>query len=148
MNFKLRIALCVVLGCRVAAAASAKELLEPGDMVAVIGDSITEQKQYSVFIEDYLLMCQPVEKVQVAQFGWGGETATGFEKRMKNDMLRFKPMLITTCFGMNDGGYTALTKERADLYRESTQHIIDKAKKAGVRTIVIGSPGCVDADKF
>ena len=40
---------------------------------------------------------------------------------MKNDMLRFKPMLITTCFGMNDGGYTTLTKERADLYRASTQ---------------------------
>ena len=44
-------------------------------MIAVIGDSITEQKQYSVFIEDYLLMCQPAEKLQVAQFGWGGETA-------------------------------------------------------------------------
>ena len=86
---------------------SAKELVESGDMIAVIGDSITEQKQYSVFIEDYLLMCQPAEKLQVAQFGWGGETATGFEKRMKNDMLRFKPMLITTCFGMNDGGYAA-----------------------------------------
>src|ERR1700748_514239 len=102
--------------------AIAKEsLVHSGDMVAVIGDSITEQKQYSVFIEDYLLMCRPVEKVQVAQFGWGGESATGFGKRMKNDMLRFKPMLITTCFGMNDGGYAALTKERADLYRESTQ---------------------------
>ena len=50
---------------------------------------------------------------------------------MKNDMLRFKPTLITTCFGMNDGGYAALTKDRADLYRESTQKIIDKAKKAG-----------------
>jgi lysophospholipase L1-like esterase len=130
------------------AAAVAKELVEPGDMIAVIGDSITEQKQYSVFIEDYLLMCQPAEKLQVAQFGWGGETATGFEKRMKNDMLRFKPMLITTCFGMNDGGYGPLTKERADLYRTSTQQIIDKAKKARVRTIVIGSPGCVDTDKF
>src|SRR6478752_3197216 len=109
-------------------------LVRSGDMVAVIGDSITEQKQYSVFIEDYLLMCQPADKLRVAQFGWGGETATGFEKRMKNDMLRFKPMLITTCFGMNDGGYGPLTKERADLYRTSTQQIIDKAKKAGVRT--------------
>lgn len=126
----------------------AKELVESGDIVAVIGDSITEQKQYSVFIEDYLLMCQPAGKLQVSQFGWGGETAAGFQKRMKNDTLRFKPTLITTCFGMNDGGYGPLTKERAELYRASQQQIVDKAKKAGVRTIVIGSPGCVDTDKF
>ena len=130
-------------------AAHADQLLvQSNDMIAVIGDSITEQKQYSVFIEDYLLMCQPADKLQVAQFGWGGETAFGFQKRMKNDMLRFKPMLITTCFGMNDGGYGPLTKERADLYRTSQQQIVDKAKKAGVRTIVVGSPGCVDTDKF
>ena len=31
--------------------------LQAQDFVAVCGDSITEQKQYSVFIEDYLLMC-------------------------------------------------------------------------------------------
>jgi lysophospholipase L1-like esterase len=129
-------------------AATAKELVEPGDMVAIIGDSITEQKQYSVFMEDYLLMCQPAGNLQIAQFGWGGETAAGFQKRMRNDMLRFQPMLITTCFGMNDGGYAALTKDRADLYRTSQQQIIDKAKKAGVRTIIVGSPGCVDANTF
>ncbi len=93
-------------------------------------------------------MCQAVDKLRVAQFGWGGETAAGFAKRMKNDTLRFKPTLITTCFGMNDGGYGPLTKERADLYRRSQQQIVDIAKTAGVRTIVIGSPGCVDADKF
>ncbi len=130
------------------ATAVAKELVESGDVVAVIGDSITEQKQYSVFMEDYLLMCQPADKLQVSQFGWGGETAAGFQKRMKNDTLRFKPTLITTCFGMNDGGYAPLSKERADLYRTSQQQIIDKAKKAGVRTIIVGSPGCVDTDKF
>jgi lysophospholipase L1-like esterase len=135
-----------VLTCQ--PAATAKELIESGDTIAVIGDSITEQKQYSVFMEDYLLMCQPVDKLQVSQFGWGGETAAGFQKRMKNDTLRFKPTLITTCFGMNDGGYGPLTKERADLYRASQQQIVDKAKKAGVRTIIIGSPGCVDTDKF
>ncbi len=126
----------------------AKEFVKQGDVVAVIGDSITEQKQYSVFIEDYLLMCQPAGDLQITQFGWGGETASGFQKRMQNDMLRFKPSLITTCFGMNDGGYGPLTKERADLYRNSQQQIIDKAKEAGVRTIIVGSPGCVDTDKF
>jgi lysophospholipase L1-like esterase len=147
MKTKWLIALSLTLILQVVAAAR-ERLIQSGDMVAVIGDSITEQKQYSVFIEDYLLMCQPAEKVQVAQFGWGGETAAGFQKRMRNDTLRFKPTLITTCFGMNDGGYGVLTKERADLYRSSQQQIIDKAKKAKVRTIIVGSPGCVDTDKF
>ncbi|HEX3602206.1 MAG TPA: SGNH/GDSL hydrolase family protein [Lacipirellulaceae bacterium] len=129
--------------------AHAKEsLIHAGDTVAVVGDSITEQKQYSVLIEDYLLMCQPVDKLRIEQFGWGGETATGYAKRMQNDTLRFKPTLITTCFGMNDGGYAPLQKDRADAYRQSQQQIVDMAKKAGVRTIVVGSPGCVDADKF
>jgi lysophospholipase L1-like esterase len=99
-------------------------------------------------MEDYLLMCQPADNLHVSQFGWGGETAAGFQKRMRNDTLRFKPTLITTCFGMNDGGYGPLVNERADLYRTSQQQIIDKAKKAGVRTIIVGSPGCVDTDKF
>src|SRR3954451_4119338 len=145
-TFLLFVLSVVVLTCQTAAIA--KELVESGDTIAVIGDSITEQKQYSVFMEDYLLMCQPADNLQVSQFGWGGETAAGFQKRMKNDTLRFKPTLITTCFGMNDGGYGPLTKERADLYRTSQQQIIDKAKKANVRTIIVGSPGCVDTDKF
>src|SRR5690348_7621786 len=79
--------------------AAAEALVKPGDMIAIIGDSITEQKQYSVFIEDYLLMCKPVEKTREAQFGWGGETAHGFANRMANDTLRFQPTVITTCFG-------------------------------------------------
>src|SRR4051812_11218715 len=52
--------------------------LKAGDYVAIIGDSITEQKQYSVFIEDYLTMCRPAADLRATQFGWGGETAPGF----------------------------------------------------------------------
>src|SRR5438067_3348698 len=33
--------------------------LKPDDRLAITGDSITEQKMYSVFIEDYLLACKP-----------------------------------------------------------------------------------------
>ncbi len=137
----------LTLACQTVAVGE-QPLLQSGDMVAVIGDSITEQKQYSVFMEDYLLMCQPLDKLRVAQFGWGGETAAGFARRMDNDVLRFKPTLITTCFGMNDGGYGPLSKDRADGYRQAQQQIVDKAKAAGVRTIIVGSPGCVDSDKF
>ena len=50
-------------------------ILKSGDVVAVCGDSLTEQKVYSVFVEDYLLMCQPVPGVKTLDCGWGGSTA-------------------------------------------------------------------------
>lgn len=118
------------------------------DFVAVIGDSITEQKLYSVFIEDYLLMCQPAGKVRTMQFGWGGETAGGFKNRMANDALRFHPAVATTCYGMNDGGYSPMTPEKAKNYRDNQRAVVEGLKKGGVRFIVVGSPGCVDADTF
>src|SRR6476469_6262492 len=61
--------------------------LKPGDHIAIVGDSITEQKLYSVFMEDYLLMCKPTPKLTITQFGWSGETSWGFAARMGNDML-------------------------------------------------------------
>ncbi len=115
--------------------------LQPNDLVAVCGDSITEQHQYSAFIEDYLLMCKPVPGVRTEQFGWGGETSWGFDEKMDQFTLPFKPTVATTCYGMNDGGYAPLTPDRAERYRKATMEIVAKLKKAGVHTIVLGSPG-------
>jgi lysophospholipase L1-like esterase len=122
--------------------------LQPGDSVAVCGDSITEQKFYSVFIEDYLLMCQPVADLKAMQFGWSGEKASGFLSRMANDVLLFKPTVATTCYGMNDGGYAASTPDVLRVYREATEGIVKAFKEAGVRLIVVGSPGAVDTVTF
>ena len=94
------------------------EGLKDGDKVAIIGDSITEQKLYSVYMEDYLLMCKPVAGVQSVQFGWGGETAPGFNGRIENDCLVFQPTIATTYYGMNDGGYTPYKDEIGEKYRK------------------------------
>jgi lysophospholipase L1-like esterase len=124
--------------------ADAKAGLQDGDLVGICGDSITEQHQYSVDIADYLLMCKPQPKLTAIQFGWSGEQAPGFLARMKNDMLPFSPTVVTTCYGMNDGGYTATTPDRLDRYRKSMLDIVDGLKDAGVRFIVVGTPGAVD----
>jgi lysophospholipase L1-like esterase len=141
-------ALVAVMACPPLRAATAGQSLQPGDLVAVCGDSITEQRLYSVFMEDYLLMCQPAAQVQAMQFGWGGETSWGFRDRMANDVLVFKPSVATTCYGMNDGGYAALTADRSKQYREATETIIKSFRQAGVRFIVVGSPGVVDSNTF
>jgi lysophospholipase L1-like esterase len=121
--------------------------LKDSDFLAICGDSITEQKLYSVYIEDYLLMCRPRPNLRAMQFGWGGEVVGGFLGRMSN-VLRFPITAATTCYGMNDGGYAALTPERAAKYREGTRAIVDTFKKSGVRFIVVGSPGVVDSKTF
>jgi len=93
-------------------------------------------------------MCQPVRPVQAMQFGWSGDTAFAFVKRMANDVLRFKPSVVTTCYGMNDGGYRSLTPETEKSYRENLTAIVRKFKEGGVRQVVVGTPGAVDSEMF
>jgi len=145
-RYAIAMGLVVLSGLGVCLAQEAK--LQKGDYVAVIGDSITEQQSYSKFIEDYLLMCKPAADLRATQFGWGGETAPGFARRMAADMLPFKATVATTHFGMNDGGYSPMDPAKAKRYRDGQKSIVDQLKKGGVRLIVVGSPGAVDTDKW
>ena len=125
--------------------ASAQELvLEKGDRLAIIGDSITEQKQYSKFIETYLLACYPELEIQSFQFGWGGERAPGFASRMENDLVPWNPDVVTTCYGINDGSYRAYEEQIGKTYEQGMRQIIDRMKKSGA-VVVVGSPGVVDS---
>ncbi|HSI32066.1 MAG: SGNH/GDSL hydrolase family protein [Phycisphaerae bacterium] len=134
-----------------ATAAPAGNALQKNDFVAICGDSITEQKQYSVYMQSYLLMCKPAGvngDLRAMQFGWSGETSWGFLGKMSTQALKFPMTVATTCYGMNDGGYSPMTDAKAKKYTEAHQGIIDAFKKHGVRFIVLGSPGAVDADTF
>ncbi|NBV25091.1 MAG: hypothetical protein EBS05_24620 [Proteobacteria bacterium] len=117
-------------------------VLKTGDRLAIIGDSITEQKMYSRIMETYLTVCVPELEVTVRQYGWGGETAPGFLSRMTNDCLTFKPTVATTCYGMNDHGYRAYTPDVGDRYRKASTAIVQAFKTHGVR-VIQGSPGSV-----
>ena len=141
-------ALLVARAAPAPAAEPAAHGLRDGDYVGIIGDSITEQRQYSVFVENYLLMCQPKGNLRASQFGWGGETAPGFASRMANDVLPFGPAVATTCFGMNDGGYSPMDDAKAKRYRDGQTSVVEQLKKSGTRFIVVGSPGAVDFDTF
>ena len=119
-------------------------ILKPGMRVAIIGDSITEQKRYSKYIETYLLVCRPELEAHVLQYGWSGETAPGFAARMEYDLLPFKPDLATTCYGMNDGGYRGYTDMIGNTYRNAMSNILTRIRAAG-GVVVVGSPGVVDS---
>lgn len=118
----------------------------PRQTLALCGDSITAARLYSVYIENYLLMCAPQKSTDTIQFGWGGETAAGFEKRQETSCLVFKPTAATICYGMNDGGYAPADLKKLDDYSKALTTIVDRFKSSGTRQIVVGSPGVVDPD--
>jgi len=121
--------------------------LRKGDRIAIVGDSITEQKQYSKFMELYLLACVPELELTMYQFGWGGEWASGFANRMENDLVPWQPTVVTTCYGMNDGCYLPYTAQIGSAYEEGSRRIQTRCKEFGIR-MVVGGPSPVDTQTW
>ncbi len=119
-------------------------VLVKGDRLAICGDSITEQRLYSVLLETYLTACLPEMEITCRQFGWSGEQAGGFLGRMPNDVLRFRPTIATTCYGMNDFRYVPFDPAIADEFRKNMTAIVDAFQAADCR-VVIGSSGIIDS---
>ncbi len=117
-------------------------LLQKDDRLAICGDSITEQKMYSVLMEAYIVAARSDLHVTVRQYGWSGEQAGGFLKRIDNDVLRFKPTIATTCYGMNDFRYVPQDDAIAATYRQNQTAVVRKFKEAGAR-VVLGSSGTI-----
>lgn len=143
-----RILACVIASLSLtsfAAKSSSAGVVKDGDVVAIVGDSITEGRQYSSLIEDYLTLCQPA-KVRVMQFGWSGETIGGLNNRMA-DVLAMKPTVVTLCYGMNDGRYVPINDDIKNTYHTGLLKAVQSLQQSGAR-VVVGSPGCVDANAF
>lgn len=138
--------LLLSLGTSMSAYGADPALLK-GDFVAIAGDSITEQRMYSAYIEDYLLMCQPAGGLRACQFGCSGQTSTVFAQRMANNLLSFKPNVATVCFGSNNGGFGPTAPEDPESYRDAMRDIVRQMKKAGVRVIVVSSPVPLDTER-
>ena len=115
-------------------------LLQTGDRLAIVGDSITEQRRYSRIMETYLTVCAPQLKITVRQFGWSGETAEGFRRRMESDCLRFKPTVATFAYGMNDSKYRPYDDVNGQWYASNYTAIVQAFKAGGAR-VVLGTPG-------
>lgn len=146
---KTRLALSLLLTIWLATPALfAASQLPPNTRVAIIGDSITEQKLYSKYMEAYLLACTGRKDIHVMQFGWSGETASGFANRAVNDLAAFAPSVATTCYGMNDGGYQPWKDSIGQGYEANMRRVIQQLTAAGVKHIVVGSPGAVDSRFF
>lgn len=119
--------------------------LRDGDVVALCGDSITSNGHYPSFLEAYQLLCGPKMAVTFANCGRWGENARDLPKTWDKDFVPAKPTVATICYGMNIGRGGGVLKEPT-LAEEAKalKAIIDKFKSSGGRTVILGSPGCVD----
>jgi hypothetical protein len=127
----------------------AESLVKKGDIVAVCGDSITAGG-YSLMIENYLTMCLQDGSVRVVKFGWPGDGMGSFWGRKcgADPIISLHPTVVTTCYGMNDGGYKALDKDTVRRYRDGMLRMVREFKKNGVRQVIVGSPTAVDITTY
>ena len=135
-------------------------LIHDGDRVVFLGDSITEQRLYTTYIEAYALTRHPQWKLWFRNVGWGGDTAwlrqrshpdeaklfaadetvqqkmveDSVRRGLERDVLPLKPTLVTVKFGMNDHSYQPFRKDIFRAYVRSQTEIAEvlKANLAGV----------------
>src|SRR5213078_2770263 len=101
------------------------------DRVVFLGDSITEQYEYSNYLELYLTTRFPTWNMTFLNAGIGGDTANGGAGRFQAHVLAEKPTAVTIDFGMNDGGYGAFNPGGNKVFVQKTRAMLDMAKKAG-----------------
>src|SRR6266571_1689623 len=100
------LALIAVMGSVVTVPARADDFFfRDGDIVVMIGDSITEQHLYSTYVEMWTVSRFPHWKLTFRNVGIGGDRSIGGQQRFQRDVLSFSPTALTVNFGMNDGNY-------------------------------------------
>lgn len=124
----------VVMAVFVGTVASAGEFFfRDGDVVVMIGDSITEQHLYSNYVEMWTVTRYPNWKLTFRNVGIGGDRSVGGNSRFTRDVLIHKPTAMTVDFGMNDGGYGAFSDAVFKPYMNGLQGMADQAKVAEIR---------------
>jgi hypothetical protein len=104
----------------------ADSLLQPNDRVAMLGGG------YELYFEDYLLACETTPGLDFAEFQWLGGDPAVVLAQLNNAVLPYKPTVAVTYFGGDPS-----------TFEKNQTAVIEALKKAGVRTIVIGTPLCV-----
>jgi lysophospholipase L1-like esterase len=109
--------------------------LHPNDVVVFYGDSITDQRLYTTYVETFVVTRYPKLPVRFVHSGWGGDRVTGggggpIDDRLKRDVLAYKPTVMTIMLGMNDGRYKAFDDEVFRVYTDGYEHIVKSMRDA------------------
>jgi lysophospholipase L1-like esterase len=128
----------------VALAPAQEFFLKDGDTVVFYGDSITDQRLYTTFVETFTVTRYPRMHVKFIHSGWGGDRVSGggggaIDERLHRDVVAYNPTVMTVMLGMNDGSYRALDEDIFSKYKTGYEHIIEAVRQAlpAVRITVI-----------
>lgn len=115
-------------------------LLHDGDTVVFYGDSITEQRLYTVYIATAVRTQHPTWNIRFYNAGVGGDRVTGggagpIDTRLTRDVIERHPTVVAIMLGMND---RATPATRA-AYETGYEHILTRLQKElhGARFSVI-----------
>lgn len=137
--------------------------LRGSDRVVFLGDSITEQKLYTTYIEAYAVTRFPKEKFNFWNSGWGGDTAwlrmrsfpdekalfaaegdaqqklveAAVDGPLKRDVISYKPTVVLINFGMNDHNYEAFREDIFKAYVRSQTHLVKSLAANGARVALL-----------
>jgi lysophospholipase L1-like esterase len=133
--------------------------IKDGDRIVFLGDSITEQRLYTTYIEAYALTRHPDWKLWFRNVGWGGDTSwlrqrahpdekqlfaadESSQQRMiedsvgrglTRDVLPLKPTVVTIKFGMNDFAYQKFREDIFMAYVRSQTQLAKVLEANGAR---------------
>jgi len=144
----LAMASAVVLGFAPGLRAEGPFAIKDGDRIVFYGDSITDQRLYTTFVETYIVTRFPRLNVSFVHSGWGGDRVTGggggpIDRRLERDVFAYKPSVVTIMLGMNDAAYRPFNQQIFDVYAKGFQHLVESLKSnlPGVRiTLIQPSP--------
>jgi lysophospholipase L1-like esterase len=139
---RLAILAFLLLVAEIAAAAP----LPDGSRMVFLGDSITEQCDYTRYVMDYFALRYPDLNITFRNAGLGGGTAVEGLERLERDVLSQRPTVVTICFGMNDGGCTTFEQERYEGFLAAMTRLVQTLKGRGIQVVLL-TPGPVDEDR-
>ncbi|MDB5097053.1 MAG: lipolytic enzyme family [Cyanobacteria bacterium RYN_339] len=124
--------------------------LHSGDCVGFYGDSITEQRLYTTYVEDYVLTRHPSWAVDFVNAGWASDTVSGgfggpIDQRLQRDLLAYHPSVVTVMLGMNDGHRLAWNEPMATAFEVGYRHLLDVlARQAPAARVTLLQPSPYD----
>jgi lysophospholipase L1-like esterase len=113
-------------------------MLHDGDRVVFYGDSITAQRLYTRFVEDFVLTRYPQLHVAFWNAGVPGDTVNGgytgdIAARLARDVFPHRPTVLTVMLGMNDGYYMPFNEQYLGIYKDGYRKLLS--------TLAAGAPG-------
>ncbi|MCA9053924.1 MAG: SGNH/GDSL hydrolase family protein [Planctomycetaceae bacterium] len=113
----------------------AKLELQDGDSIVFLGDSITHQRLYTQYVEDYFYTRMPHLRLKLHNAGVGGARAWDALERFDQDVAAYKPKYVTILLGMNDGTYQPFNQGIFDTYQQDMTTLLDKLQGIGAVAI-------------